>query len=380
MTDNRLPGNRSEDHGSMHLDPDIGIGLEAAFVPAVLGHEDSLISGALRVSEEGTSFHTASQGLRESASEELAFKRTSLEVLELAPSPFHPTLPVVDDATSTALPISDDGDLFDSDTNVNRHPRIQGASLQKPVESAVKSYALTTQALSLHLPHLENVKYSSRHDNDVSVTCYDYSANALASFEAFSIMQPSKLLQNVEGVLLRQYLESVPSKAVHLRLIVANDLSTDLIECLGTSFSVSPEMYEEHLVNSGWQNGIYNDQQPENWITRNMKKSHMSIKWYRPVKRTILRPHSITDRLKFLDPSTQPFRWTENIPDARGKPHGVQHISTPTTNIFRQDWDIKTNADATISAGGFAAWEERATVWDKQCDGYRVGQTHTCKA
>lgn len=372
MTDNQLVGSTSEDRESMHPDQDSSVGLEAAFIPAVPGHEDALVSGALRVSEESTSFQTASQDISESASEELAFKRTSLEILELAPSPLHLTLSRNDDAISTALPISNDEDLFESDANVNRHPRFQEASSQEPVGLAVKSYALITKTLSLHLPHLNNVKYSSRHD-DVSVTCYDYSDNALASIEAFSVMQPSKLLQNAEGVSLRQYLESIPPEAVHLRLIVANDLSTDLIECLGTSFSISPEMYEEHLVNSGWQNGIYNDQQPEDWITRSMKKSHMSIRWYRPVKRVLQRPYSTTDRQRFLDPSTQPFRWTENIPDTRGKPHGVHHMSTPTTNIIRQDWDMKTNADASISAGGFAAWEERATVWNRQCDGYRVG-------
>lgn len=379
MTDNQLVGSILEDRESMHPDQDLSVSLEAAFIPAVPGHETTLVSGALRVSEDSTSFQTASQGLSKSASEELASKRTSLEILELAPSPFHLTLPRNDDAISTALPISNDEDLNDCDANVNRHARFQVASLQEPVGSAVKSYALTTNTLSLHLPHLNNVKCSSRH-NDVSVTCYDYLDNALVSIEAFSAMQPSKLLQNAEGVSLRQYLECIPSETVHLRLIVANDLSTDLIDCLGTLFSISPEMYEEHLVNSGWQDGIYNDQQPENWITRNMRKSHTSIKWYRPVKRVLQRPYSTTDRQRFLDPSTQPFRWTENVPDAHGKPHGVQHISTPTTNILRQDWDMKTNADARISAGGFAAWEERATVWDRQCDGYRVGQTHTCKA
>ena len=363
----------------MHPDQALKVRSEAASVPVALNHEDTLVSGALRVSEESTSFQTASQGLSDNASEESAFKRTSLEALELAPSPFHLTLPRNDDAISTPLPISNDEELIDSDANFDRHVQFQGPLLHETVGSADKSYTSTTETLSLYLPHLNNVKYSSRHDN-VSVTCYDYLDNVLVSIEAFSVIQPSKQLQNAEGVSLRQYLGSVSSKTVHLRVIVANDLSTDLIECLGTSFSISPEMYEEHLVNSGWQNGIYNDQSPENWITRDIKKSHMSIKWYRPVRRVLQRPYSTADRQRFLAPSAQPFRWTENILDARGKPHGIQHVSRPTTNVLRQDWDIKTNADATISAGGFTAWEERATVWDKQCDGYRVGQIHTCKA
>ena len=375
---NQLVSSKSEDTESVHPDQHSIFGFEAASIPGAAGHERMLVSGGLRNSEDSTSFQTASQGLGESALEGSALERTSLEVLELAHSPLHISLLGTDDAISTALPISNDEELFDIDDSVNCNPQFRENS-QEQVTSAVNSFALTTKALSLHLPHLHNTKCSSRLD-DVGVTCYDYSERALATIEAFSVAQPSKQLQNVEGVSLREYIGRVPLKTVHLRLIVAQDLSTDLIECLGTSFSISPEMFEEHLVNAGWQNGIYNDQQPETWITRDMKKSHMSIKWYRPVKRVLQRPYSTNDRQRFLDPRAQPFRWTENIADARGKPHGVQHESRPTTNILRQDWDIKTDANAAVSVGSFAAWEERATVWAKQCDGYRVGQTHSSQS
>ena len=376
---NQLVGNRLEDTESVHPDQHSIVGFEAASIPGAAGHERMLVSGGLRDSEDSTSFQTAPQGLGESALEGLALERTSLEVLQLAPSPLHISLLGDDDAIFTALPISNDEDLHYSDASVNGNTQFREASSQEQVTSAVRSFALTTKALSLHLPHLHNTNYSSRLD-DVGVTCYDYSERALATVEAFSVVQPSKQLQNVEGVSLREYIGRVPLKTVHLRLIVAQDLSTDLIECLGTSFSISPEMFEEHLVNAGWQNGDYNDQQPETWITRDMKKSHMSIKWYRPVKRVLQRPYSTNDRQRFLDPRAQPFRWTENVADARGKPHGVQHESRPTTNILRQDWDIKTDADADVSVGSFAAWEERATVWAKECDGYRVGQTHSSQS
>ena len=420
MMRNQPVNSESEGSGSVHPDQHSDDGFEAASVPAALSHESTPLSGALRINEDRTSFQPAFQslsesaqegsaleraslevqpaspglsesalegsaleraslevqpaspGLSESALEGSALERTSLEVLELAPSPLHFLLSGDDDAISTALPISDDEELLDFNASVDDDPQFRESSFQEQVTSAVNSFALTAETLSLHLPHLHNVKCPSRL-NDVSVTCYDYSDKALATVEAFSVVQPFNQLQNTEGVWLRQHLGRVPPKTVHLRLIVANDLSTDLIECLGTSFSTSPEMYEEHLVNSGWQNGIYNDRQPETWITRNMKKSHMSIKWYRPVKRVLQRPYSKNDRQRFLDARDQPFRWTDIVLDARGKPHDVQHESTPTTNILRQDWDMKTDADATSPVGGFAAWEERATVWAKQCDGYRVG-------
>ena len=309
MMSNQLVNNRSDSSGSVHPEQHSDIGIEAASVPAALSHESIPVSGALRISEDSTSFQTASQRLNDSAL--VTLERTSLEVLELAPSPLHLPMLRNDDAISTALPISNDEGLLDSNANVNDNPQFWEPSLQEQVTSAANSFALTTKTLSLHLPHLHNVKHPSRLD-DVSVTCYDYSNKALPTIGAFSVVQPSKQLQNAEGVSLRQYLGRVPSKTVHLRLIVANDVSTDLIDCLGTSFSISPEMYEEHLVNAGWRNGIYDDKQPETWITRDMKKSHMSIKWYRPVKRALQRPYSKSDRQKLLDPRAQPFQWTES--------------------------------------------------------------------
>ena len=375
---NKLVSIRAENSQSVHSDRHSNVGSEAASVPRALIHESMLLSGALRNSEDSSSFQEASEGLSESALEGSALERTSLEVLELVPSPLHLSLPENDDAISTALPISNDEDLLDFDANINDNTQFREVSLQGQMKSAVNSFASTTETLSLHLPHLLNVRCPSRLD-DVSVTCYDYSDNALPTVGAFSVVQPSEQLQSAESVSLRQYLGRAPSETVHFRLIVANDLSTDLIECLGDSFSISPEMFEEHLVNAGWQNGIYNDQQPETWITRDMKKSHMSIKWYRPVKRVLQRPYSANDRQRFLDPRAQPFRWIEKVPDAYGKSHNVRHEMRPTTNIFRQDWDMKTDADATVSVGSVAAWEERATVWAKQCDGYRVGQTHPLK-
>ena len=379
MMSNQLVNSKLEDSISVHPDQHSNIGFGNASIRGALSHDNMLVSGALRISEDSTSFQTAPQDISESPSEGAALERTSLEVLELASSLLHLSLPENDDAISTALPISNDEELLDSDAIVDGNPQSQEASLQEQVGLAVNSFARTTETLSLHLPHLHNVRHQSRLD-DVSVTCYDYSDTALATVGTFSVVQPSKRLQNADGVSLRQYLGRSPSKTVHLRLIVANDLSTDLIECLGTSLSISPEVYEEHLVNAGWQNGIYDDQQPETWITRDMKKSHMSIKWYRPVKRVLQRPYSTNDRQKFLNPGAQPFRWTENVTDTCGKPHGVQHKSRPTANILRQDWDIKTDPDVSLPAGRFAAWEERATVWAKQCDGYRVGQTSPSQA
>ena len=373
---NQLVPSLSEYSGSVQPDNHSAVECKAESLSAALDYEDTFVSGALQVSEDSISFHTASQGSSNSISQASAFGRTSLDILELAPSLVHIALPENEDAISTALPVANDqellGESVDSGTEIVRRRQLQGYFSKRLPTPVVKPYASAIETLGLHLPHLTNVRTSSRQKN-VSVTCYDYSDNLIASAKTPSAMQSSNELQTAEGISLQRYLGEVPSNNLQLRLIVTNDLSTDLIECLGTSLSMSPEVYEEHLVNSGWQHGMDNDQEPDTWITRDMKKTHISVKWYRPVKRVLQRPYSTSDRLKFLDSRTHGFSWSEIVPGRLGKSHGVQHVSTPATNIFRRAWDIKTDAEVTFSTGGFAAWEERATLWNKQCEGYRIG-------
>ena len=376
---NQVYTSMANDSETIQLDHRSSPRIKANSMPVTIHCEDAFVSGALPVSEDCISFHTAPQGPSESISEVSVLGRTSLEALELTSSLVPTILPENEDAISTALPVSNDEDLLweplDLSTNNIHRRSFQEASPQEPSTPAVKSYASVIETLSVHLPHLTNVKASSRRQN-ISVTCYDYVDTLLASVKTFTVMQKCDELQTAEGMRLQKYLDEVPPENLQLRLIITNDLCTELINCLGTSFSMSPEVYEEHLVNSGWRNGMDKDPEPDTWITRDMKKNHMSIRWYRPVKRVLQRPNTASDRLKFLGASAYPFSWTESVADRLGKLHGVHHISKPATNIFRRGWDMKTDGEVNISAGGFTAWEERATLWNKQCDKHRVGQSH----
>ena len=301
-------------------------------------------------------------------------KRSSLKVLESAPSLAHAALLENQEAISTALPTStNDGSSQESLDSPN-HSTGQATGQNLQGVPFLKTYTSTIKILSSQLPHLKNVQEQSLRKN-VNVTCYDYANDALASVTAFQQSEKNSEIQTTEGMSLGQYLGVTPSDNVQLRLIVASDLSTALIECLGTSLSMSPEVYEEHLLNSGWRNGTYDDNEPDTWVTRDMKKSHMSIRWYRPVKRTLRQPYSTVERKEFLTSGTQPFSWTEAVLDEHGKPHGVRHQLRPRNNILRRGWQMNTNADAAISVGSFAAWEERATIWSKEYCNLRVGKT-----
>ena len=347
---------------------------EADSAVVASNHENAFVAGALPVSDDGLNSSAVSQVSDPSNSLFSPIERSSLEALELASSLAHTASPENQEAVSTALPKSTDGGSRQESLKSSDHGTGQATGQNLQLVPSLKTYASTIKTLSSHLPHLKNVQEQGLRKN-VNVTCYDFADDALPSVTAFQQNGGDSELLTTKDMSLGQYLEDTPPDNVQLRLIVASDLSTALIECLGTSLSMSPEVYEEHLLNSGWRNGTYDDNHPDTWVTRDMKKSHMSIRWYRPVKRTLQQPYSASERENFLTSGTQPFSWTEPVPDEHGKPHGVKHQLRPRFNILRRDWQMNTNADAAISVGSFTAWEERATIWSKQYCNLRVGKT-----
>jgi len=112
-----------------------------------------------------------------------------------------------------------------------------------------------------------NVRIVSRQKR-VKVGCYDFDDYTLLSRMAFSFREESGELCTSEDVSLRRTLETPPAEAVRLRLIVAEDLSTETL-------NISPEVFEEHLINSGWSGGTYDDNDSDSWITRDMSKDHL---------------------------------------------------------------------------------------------------------
>lgn len=314
--------------------------------------EDALVSGALRAPDEGGLVSTASANNRGDDTHRLALKNV----------PFSAHVPLSNDqcAISTAIPDPIDGQSLGEPEG----PEGPGPS---SAVAEVKPYARATRSLRKHLPHLNNVlKWSRR--KQVKVECYDYSNNALSSCRKFG-----DDLSTDENVSLYQVLKSYPPEDVQLRLIVAEDLSTELIECLGSSLSISPEAFEEHLLNGGWRNGKYDDPKSDTWITHDMVKNYTTLRWYRPVKRKLQRPYSASDWENILDPGRCSMAWTEAVSNDAGKPYGVRHRMEPLTKIIRRDWSLRTNAEAHVAVGDLAAWEERATIWSRQRGSQSIG-------
>jgi hypothetical protein len=167
-------------------------------------------------------------------------------------------------------------------------------------------------------------------------------------------------------------LETVP-ESVKQRLIVVEDLSPEIILGLGRHFGVSPELFEEHLINSGYEGADYSDLPASTWPTAGMKKSHVSVKWHRPVLRLPVpeAPFSKQDLRDLLDPEIGRLEYTLHSSDDLG-------VFSTETNIFRSEWELWTDPKITARDKRLCGWEERASVWIKDLpNGCQIGKFST---
>ena len=230
------------------------------------------------------------------------------------------------------------------------------------------SYAKVVQSLCENLRYLQNVVCEGR-GKPVKLDCYEYAEGKLLSRKTFRSAESSKLLSE-DNDLLSHYLENVPPNPLELQLLVATDLSIPLMNCLGSSHGMNPEMCEEHLINSGWQDGVYHDSQSDAWITCNMIKDYTSIKWYRPMQR-LLRSEYSADRFWLLREGIK----LKDVRYAAGKFTRQIFEVKPSTNILRREWTLSTSIEDISLRGASLLWEERATVWTRQYKTRRIGMT-----
>lgn len=151
--------------------------------------------------------------------------------------------------------------------------------------------------------------------------------------------------------------DNIPA-GISQRLFMVEDLSWNTIECLGTHLGISPEFFEEHLLNSGYGKAQYDDEPSSSWVTSGMKKSHVSLKWYRPAWRLATAPFSKLDLEDLLNHEVGRLEYT------LGKSGHVSVCETES-NIFRSEWELWTDPRTTSRVKRLCGWEERASIWSK---------------
>ncbi|KAJ5933033.1 Mg2+ transporter protein CorA-like/Zinc transport protein ZntB [Penicillium verrucosum] len=191
------------------------------------------------------------------------------------------------------------------------------------------------------LEHIKNgsVGKDSRHE-ETSITYYDCFDNIISD--------PRYISDSEDIAALCQ-----PSEDVQQRLIFVEDLSKPTIAKLGEAFSINPEFFEEHLLNSGYAGGKYDSPPARNWSTASFDKSHMSFRWIRPVYR-LPTYFSSGDLEDLLEDSTTHF--------TKGKSVRTKIL----TNIFRLEWGLWTDPAKTVRMKRVCGLEERVSIWRKK--------------
>ncbi|PLN81104.1 hypothetical protein BDW42DRAFT_185628 [Aspergillus taichungensis] len=156
------------------------------------------------------------------------------------------------------------------------------------------------------------------------------------------------------------------SDGLKRRIFLVEDLSVRAIHCFGETFGITPEFFEEHLLNSGWRGAKYDDPPAQSWTTAKMPKSYTSIQWFRPVYRR-LPIFSRRDREDLLDVDKDGLEYTSG-----GSPVNIR----AETNIFRSEWDLRINPRGTMEDMGEFGLVERASIWRKfdETMGYEIVQ------
>ncbi|KAE8330259.1 hypothetical protein BDV39DRAFT_213042 [Aspergillus sergii] len=140
------------------------------------------------------------------------------------------------------------------------------------------------------------------------------------------------------------------------RVFIVEDLSERTIHALGEAFGVTPEFFEEHLLNSGYGGAHYDDPPARSWKTAGLNKSYVSIQWVRPMYRR------------------QPLFSNRDREDLLDLDHdGLDYISGNSifslkaeTNIFRPEWDLRVDPRRTAKETREFGLVERASIWKKK--------------
>lgn len=261
-------------------------------------------------------------------------------------------------AASVTLPESHEGSSLE-----------EISTIQSPVSDATdysnderQDWWERVMRLTQFMPHLKNVRKTSSIHGRAEVTCFDYAGDELASVDDYCFEGD---YETARFSFRQRIIDSVPS-SIHLRYVVVEDLSPILIDLLGSCLGVSPEFFEEQLVNSGWVTGTYDDPEPNTWNTRDLIKDYTAVRWDRPVKRVLTRPTSFIDHRYLQNRSLPSLRWL----DVGGSPNPriLLHSYKSLVNILRREWDFDPGFDDIV------AWKEGATVWRTQLGSCHVGK------
>jgi hypothetical protein len=234
-----------------------------------------------------------------------------------------------------------------------------------------RQFSIVADRLRQNLPHLKNVLRPSRYQLS-RVSVYDYSADMVCTRHLAN--QQLNFAAKEAALEAEAFISSLRHDIVQncrSRLIVVEDVCQDLLQLLSVTFVLSPEVCEEHLVQSGWAKR-YTDPEPQTWKSRRVAREHVSLRWYRPGRVSLA---AIKETSIDLSPDHVLCHDRENVStDSRGTPIGYQNINIyPDTNVWRRYLDFRRLGSGALAEDDLIAREERVTVWKRHEDDFLYG-------
>ncbi|KXX81518.1 hypothetical protein MMYC01_202487 [Madurella mycetomatis] len=194
-----------------------------------------------------------------------------------------------------------------------------------------------------HMPHWKNVFAKSRSKFRGFITLLSlYSEGGRSTIEPRRLPEEGNA-KTLKPSTLTTALSTAPepdaNQPAHALLIT--DLSWSLINSLGPSLCLSPEVFEQHLVRSGYTETSYDDPDPSYWPTRFLPKQTASLRWYSLVRRKDIPARNERERRKLVERRLIWRRRIRNkISSPSKKPTWQRLRLTTQTNIYRQEWLI----------------------------------------
>jgi hypothetical protein len=242
-----------------------------------------------------------------------------------------------------------------------------GESLTEQLTSRVtgQDYWDNIRPLKQILPHLKAIHPpNGRHERVGRLKSIDYFTNGNAP-QAGIYLEIGPQFDRNQLVSELQRMKRADD-AVGSRMIIVEDLCSELIEALGFAFDLDPEFFAEHINRSGYDSADYEDFSPERWNTAHLPKDYTSMTWMRPVYQSVKvaellqTPGVILGTRRESPEAPQPLSARANSAatwrDAEFNDKGernrqvMQHTPLVDTNIFRQSWLL---SDRTVSRADF---------------------------
>lgn len=229
-----------------------------------------------------------------------------------------------------------------------------------------RDYWQRIEPLKQFMPHMKGIlPPKGRHRLTGRIICVDYLSNgnsrAGITIDMSHVRSQSSQETTTDQV---KELRNIEDPSIRSRIILVEDLCSESMEILGTTFELDPEFFAEHLNRSGYEAEDYSETDAERWNTSHLGKDFIAMTWCRPVYQNPLltdwlrAPRKLLNKDLHRPDGVSSVTWRDPIFTPGGKRNRLarEHQLRVDTNIFRRSWSLSAG---TAGLGGQLRAAER---------------------